>query len=46
LYAILSGQDHSQKYAAIPAADRQAVFEILRDTKPNVPAYWRGVDEP
>jgi hypothetical protein len=31
---ILSGADTSAKYARLSAADRQALVEILRDTKP------------
>jgi len=41
LFEVLSGEDKSPKYATISAADRQAVLEILRDTKPNLPDYWR-----
>ena len=40
LYDVLSGKDRSPKYAALSAADRRAVIEILRDTKPNLPDYW------
>ena len=41
LFEVLSGEDKSPKYATISAADLQAVLEILRDTKPNLPDYWR-----
>jgi len=34
---ILSGADSSRKYAALSAADRRDVLEILRDTKPEFP---------
>jgi hypothetical protein len=40
LYDILTGKDKSQTYAGISAADRQALLEIIRATKPAVPAYW------
>jgi len=40
LYDVLKGKDASPKYSALSAADRQAVFEIVRDTKPNLPDYW------
>jgi hypothetical protein len=34
LYDILGGQDQSGKFKALPAETRQAILEILRDTKP------------
>jgi len=36
LTAVLSGRDQSPKYAHLTAADRQALTEILRDTKPSL----------
>jgi hypothetical protein len=41
LYEILSGKEQSKDYAYLSAADRRAMLEILRDTKPNLPAYWK-----
>lgn len=45
LYDILSGQstdkDTSAKYARLSAEDRQAVLAILRETKPNLPDYFK-----
>jgi hypothetical protein len=40
LFDVLTGKDTSQKYARLSADDRLAVLEILRDTKPGLPAYW------
>lgn len=40
LYDILSGQDETPKFASLSADDRRAILEILRDTKPGLPAYW------
>ncbi|MGB6940790.1 MAG: hypothetical protein WBE37_00170 [Bryobacteraceae bacterium] len=40
LHEILTGQDKSKTYAGISAADRQAVLEIVRATKPKLPEYW------
>jgi hypothetical protein len=40
LYDVLTGRDASHKYAAIPAADRIAILDIVRDTKQNLPSYW------
>jgi hypothetical protein len=41
LYDVLAGKDTGPKYAALTAANRQAVLEILRDTKPNLPDFWQ-----
>ena len=45
LYDILTGNEKeaSGKYAALSAADREAAFEILVDTKPTLPAYWTAI---
>lgn len=42
LYDVLSGKRTTPEYAALVAADRQAVLEILRETKPGLPAAWRN----
>jgi hypothetical protein len=44
LYEVLTGQDKSQTFAGISASDRQAVLEIVRATKPNLPKYWRAAN--
>ncbi|HUU36234.1 MAG TPA: hypothetical protein VMW48_19350 [Vicinamibacterales bacterium] len=41
LYDVLTGQDRGPEFAALAAADRTAVLEILRETKAGLPAYWR-----
>ena len=41
LYDVLTGNDTSRTFARLSAEDRRAVLEILRDTKPNLPAYWK-----
>jgi hypothetical protein len=41
LYEVLSGKDNSQKYARVSSADRTSILEILRDTKPNLPDYFK-----
>jgi hypothetical protein len=38
LKTILSGAERAPKYSRIAAADRQAILEILRETKTNLPA--------
>jgi hypothetical protein len=40
LYEVLTGQDKSKTFAGISPDDRQAVLEIVRATKPNLPKYW------
>lgn len=42
LFEVLSGQDRSAAYRALSAADRRAVLEILAETKPSLPAYFRA----
>jgi hypothetical protein len=41
LFDVLTGKDSSGRYQNLTTADRQAILEIVRDTKPNLPAYWR-----
>jgi hypothetical protein len=39
--SILTGTDQDPQFAKIAAADRQAILEIFRETKPNLPEVWR-----
>jgi hypothetical protein len=41
LYEVLTGRDQNDKFKRISAEDRQAVLEILRETKPGLPAYFK-----
>lgn len=41
MWLILSGAMKGTKYAPLSLADRQAVLEILRETKKELPAYFR-----
>ena len=41
MWNVLAGKDTSPKYARLSAADRRAIVEILRDTKKDLPAYFR-----
>jgi hypothetical protein len=41
LFDVLTGQDNSDRFAHLTAADRQAILEILRETKVNLPSYWQ-----
>ena len=40
LYMVLSGAVPGAKYARLSRADRQAVLEILRETKKGLPDYF------
>jgi len=42
LYDVLSGNDRGKPFDSVTAEDRQAILEILRDTKPDLPAYWKA----
>lgn len=41
LYDILTGKDQSPDFAKLRTEDRENILEILRDTKGNLPDYWR-----
>jgi hypothetical protein len=40
LWEVLSGRETSDRYAVLTPADRRAILEILRETKPNLPEYF------
>ena len=40
MWEILSGQDASPRYAVLSPEDRQAIVEILRETKDGLPEYF------
>ena len=42
VYDVLTGEDQSPEFAHLSAADRTAIREILVETKPNLPDYWRA----
>jgi hypothetical protein len=41
LWEVLSGKDASAEFAHLSPADRRAIREILRETKPNLPPEWK-----
>jgi hypothetical protein len=44
MWEILSGNERQARYrSALSLADRRAIVEILRDTKPGLPSYFRDV---
>jgi hypothetical protein len=42
MWQVLSGADRSQKYARLTLPARQAIVEILRETKSGLPAYFQS----
>jgi hypothetical protein len=43
LWQVLSGQDKDGRYTVLSTADRRAIVEILRDTKKDLPDYFKAV---
>lgn len=41
LWKILTGEDTTPEFQKIPAATRQTILQILTETKPDVPLYWK-----
>jgi hypothetical protein len=42
LWQILSGNETAPRYARLSPADRRAIVEILRETKSDLPVYFRS----
>ena len=42
MWEVLSGGDRSPRYARLSRSDRQAIVEILRDTRKGLPDYFQG----
>ena len=42
LWEVLTGQDKSKDFASLSSSDREAIFQILLDTKQNLPDYWKS----
>jgi hypothetical protein len=40
-YDVLSGADQGRAFAHLSADDRRAILEIVRDTRKDLPDYWR-----
>jgi hypothetical protein len=43
MWQILSGLEKDPKYVHLPFKDRQAIVEILRETKKGLPQYFRSI---
>jgi hypothetical protein len=45
MWEVLSGQERGERYqSALPLADRQAIVEILKGTKKDLPPYFQNVN--
>jgi hypothetical protein len=42
LWDVLTDKDTTNTFRHLSCDDRKAILEILRDTKPGLPDYWRG----
>jgi hypothetical protein len=42
LWEVLTGKDTSPAFESIPAETRQAIREIIGETKKGLPAYWKS----
>jgi hypothetical protein len=42
MWRVLSGEEQGSKYQRLTLSDRRAIIEILRDTKPDLPAYFES----
>jgi hypothetical protein len=42
LFDVLTGRERSPRYTTLSSDDRQAILEILRDTKKGIPEYWKS----
>jgi len=40
LFEVLTNVERSETFSHLTRADRQAILDILRETKPGLPAYW------
>ena len=45
MWQVLSGKETNRKYATLSRADRQAIVDILKETKPDLPAYFQAVTQ-
>lgn len=42
LWEVLTGVDQTPLFQRLTSTDRKAIYEILLDTKKDLPAYWRA----
>jgi hypothetical protein len=44
LWEVLSGRETGARYRQLTLQDREAIVSILRETKPNLPAYFKAAE--
>lgn len=44
LWDVLTGRETDPRYARLSRDDREAILEILRETKPHLPAHWTAAE--
>jgi mono/diheme cytochrome c family protein len=44
LWQVLTGRDDSRPFSHLTDAERDAVYQIVRETKAGLPAYWKPRD--
>lgn len=42
MWEVLTGQDQTKPFAHLQPADRLAILEIIRETKTDLPDYWKA----
>jgi hypothetical protein len=42
LFDVLTSRESGNAFEHLSAADRKAILEVVIETKPDLPAYWRG----
>jgi hypothetical protein len=42
LYDVLTSNDTGKTFARLSESDRRSILEILLDTKPGLPSYWKA----
>jgi hypothetical protein len=45
MWQILSGQEAGKRYARLSLSDREAVVDILRETKHGLPVYFKSLTQ-
>ena len=45
LWDVLNGKDKDNAFATLTTSDRKAILDTLRETKANLPGYWRASGE-
>ena len=41
MWQVLSGEEKAARYTRLPSAERRAIVEILRETRKDLPDYFR-----